>query len=300
MEKETLHSEHSFGGQRDFWWNKDFIELMSKRWKLHEIKTILDVGSGQGHWGMTLYPYLAENAKLIGIEPEMQWRKIAQEKANDFKLGKAVSYIEGTAESISFPDNHFDMVTCQTVLIHVVDPMIALKEMKRVLKPGGLLVAVEPNNAVPEIIRNNLIWDSSVDETSTLIKFQMTCEKGKEVLEEGNNMRGDLLPYYFSKSDLNEINSYLSDMADFLIPPYRSPREQAILKHYLELAEKKIYVWNKKDTHRYFIAGGGVDSEFSMYWDLAMKRLQLTMKGFKEKNLYISGGAVFYLTSGRK
>jgi ubiquinone/menaquinone biosynthesis C-methylase UbiE len=300
MEKEALHSEQYFGDQRDFWWNKDFIQLMAKRWKLHEVKTILDVGSGQGHWGMILYPLLDKNAKLVGIEPEPQWRKIAQEKANDFKLGQVVSYVEGTAEAIPFPDNHFDMVTCQTVLIHVADPVVALKEMKRVLKPNGLLVAVEPNNAVPEIILNNLILDCPVDEIASLIKFQIICERGKEALREGNNMRGDLLPYYFSKVDLNEINSYLSDMADYLIPPYRTPREHAVVKHYLESSEKEFYVWNKQDTYRYFIAGSGADSEFSMYWDLAMKRVQLTLKGFKEKSLYISGGAVFYLTSGRK
>lgn len=297
---EALHSEQYFGDQRDFWWNRDFIELMAKRWRLHEVNMILDVGSGQGHWGMTLYPFFAKNAKLIGVEPEAQWRKIANEKANNFKLESAISYIEGAAEALPFPDNHFDMVTCQTVLIHVADPVVALKEMKRVLKPGGLLAVVEPNNAVPEIIMNNLIWDCPVDEISNLIKFQIICERGKEALREGNNMRGDLLPYYLSQIDLNDINSYLSDMADFLIPPYYSPREQAVVKHYIESSEKEFYVWNKKDTHRYFMAGGGVESEFAMYWDLAMRRVQLTLKGFKDKTLYISGGAVFYLTSGRK
>ncbi len=239
--QKRLHSEEYFGDQRDFWWHKDFLQLMAKRLKLDEIKNVLDVGSGQGHWGLTLLPLLSDDCRLTGVEPEAQWRVIAHEKAASLKFEDKTDYVAGTAEAVPYDDNSFDMVTCQTVIIHVKDPMIALAEMKRVLKPGGILLASEPNNIAPQLTIDNLSYDDSVDDVLRMIRFQLICERGKEVCGEGNNMRGDLLPYYFSQIKLNDISSYLSDMADFYVPPYQSSRQQAGVKN--------IIKWIKDQWH---------------------------------------------------
>ena len=47
----------------------------------------IDVGSGQGHWGLTLLPFLDEKATLTGIEPEVKWRDMAAERAEQFGSG---------------------------------------------------------------------------------------------------------------------------------------------------------------------------------------------------------------------
>ena len=39
--KKKYHSEQYFGDQRDFWWHRDFLGLMAKRWKWQEVKSIL-------------------------------------------------------------------------------------------------------------------------------------------------------------------------------------------------------------------------------------------------------------------
>lgn len=45
MMHETLpHSGHYFGDQRDFWWNFDFLALITKRWDLPHYRALLDVG----------------------------------------------------------------------------------------------------------------------------------------------------------------------------------------------------------------------------------------------------------------
>lgn len=46
--------------------------------------------------------------------------------------------------ALPFTDGAFDMVTCQTVLIHIAEPKAAFKEMMRSTKPGGLVLTVEP------------------------------------------------------------------------------------------------------------------------------------------------------------
>lgn len=51
----------------------------------------------------------------------------------------------GLIEQIAFADNYFDKVICAEVLEHVFDKDIALKEVRRVLKPGGTLIVSVPN-----------------------------------------------------------------------------------------------------------------------------------------------------------
>lgn len=53
----------------------------------------------------------------------------------------------GDCHKLPFDDQSFWIVTCQTLLIHVPDPLRVLREMKRVLKPGVLLIISEPVNS---------------------------------------------------------------------------------------------------------------------------------------------------------
>ncbi len=140
------HSGDYFGEQRDLWWNRDFLELFSQRWDLRNISSVLDVGCGIGHWGRAIGQVLPKDATMIGVDMEQEWVDKAQSIAKDYGLDKRFSYQVGDATKLNFPDETFDMVTCQTLLIHLQDPIAALKEFLRALKPGGLLAVAEPNN----------------------------------------------------------------------------------------------------------------------------------------------------------
>ena len=57
-----------------------------------------------------------------------------------------LTVVQGDATRIPLPNDAFDVVTCQTVLMHLARPADALRDMLRILRPGGLLACVEPNN----------------------------------------------------------------------------------------------------------------------------------------------------------
>ncbi len=299
-EPKKLHSAAYFTDHRDFWWNPDFLMLMATRWNVSKVKTILDVGCGQGHWGRALLPIFTQPVHLIGIDAEPKWIDIAMGRAATVDPMHKLEYRTGLAEKLPFDDDSFDLVTCQTVLIHVKDPLVALKEILRVLRPGGLIVAAEPNNAAPIITLDSVKKDLSLGDRLRMAKLQLTCDMGKEALGEGNNMRGDLLPHYFFSLGLEDVRSYLSDMADFYVPPYATSREKAGLTTMVGEIEKGNYMCDQAETKRYFLAGGGSEKEFNKIWHILGQYNQELLRQIKQNALCLPGGALFYLTSARK
>src|SRR4051812_44633049 len=143
------HSSHSaeyFGDTRDFWWNQDFLELMATRWHLGAVREVLDVGCGVGHWGQLLSSLMPSDARVTGVDRDPFWVEKATERARAAGLEGRFNYSAALADALPFPENTFDLVTCQTVLIHAKDPRATLAEMIRVVRPGGLVAVAEPNN----------------------------------------------------------------------------------------------------------------------------------------------------------
>ncbi|MBI2697332.1 class I SAM-dependent methyltransferase [Mycobacterium nebraskense] len=78
---------------------------------------------------------------VAAVEPEAPFRRMASRLAN--RHGIAADIVEGTGESIPFPDNSFDSVHIGLVLCSVDDVAATLGEIRRVLAPGGRLVFLE-------------------------------------------------------------------------------------------------------------------------------------------------------------
>jgi ubiquinone/menaquinone biosynthesis C-methylase UbiE len=99
-------------------------------------QSVLDVGCGDG----TLVLVLASNgaARVAGcdLDPRMVARARVGATRNHTRIDLAVA----RCQALPFPDGTFDVVTCITVLSFVPDAGTAIREMARVLRPGGRLV----------------------------------------------------------------------------------------------------------------------------------------------------------------
>jgi SAM-dependent methyltransferase len=296
----TGHSAEYFGDTRDHWWNFDYLELMARRLSFERVRDVLDVGCGVGHWGQLLMRLLPAGAKLSGVDREPRWVAQAAERAARIGVAERCNYRAGAAEELPFAEASFDLVTCQTVLIHCDDPRAVLAEMIRVTRPGGLVLAAEPNNLARSLVRDTLTFRAPADLTLALARFQLVCERGKEALGEGNNSIGDLLPGLFQAGGLVDIRVFLNDKASPVLPPYDGPEQRAMREEAIDFKERDFWIWSRADTLRYFIAGGGDAAEFESLWKIAMAGAA-DVDAAVAKGTYASpGAAISYLVAGRK
>jgi len=98
---------------------------------------ILEVALGTG----SNLPYYPSNCQIYGIDLSLGMLKVAQERAE--RIGYPVSLLLMDAENLAFPDNCFDTVVCTFSLCTIPDPIQSLREMGRVLKPGGQILLLE-------------------------------------------------------------------------------------------------------------------------------------------------------------
>jgi ubiquinone/menaquinone biosynthesis C-methylase UbiE len=99
---------------------------------------VLEIGGGTGH-NLTHYPDQLD--ELIVTEPNEAMRRRAQRRLEE--SGRAATLLQASAEALPFPDDSFDTVVSTLVLCTVPDQNAALREVHRVLKPGGKLLFVE-------------------------------------------------------------------------------------------------------------------------------------------------------------
>lgn len=104
----------------------------------HATGRLLMVGLGPGT-DLKFVP--AAVTSISAVEPVATFRQMAFRLA--MRNGIAADIVEGTGESIPFPDNSFDSVHIGLVLCSVDDVTATLSEIRRVLVPGGRLVVLE-------------------------------------------------------------------------------------------------------------------------------------------------------------
>lgn len=97
---------------------------------------IIDLASGTGEPALTLARYWQEKIEIIGTDAAAGMVKVAQQKAQTAGLTN-ISFQTMPAEHLSFADDFFDKALCRFGIMLFDDPLVGLKEIRRVLKPGG-------------------------------------------------------------------------------------------------------------------------------------------------------------------
>ena len=296
----AAHSAEYFGDTRDHWWNRDFLRLMAERWKLDAVRDVLDVGCGVGHWSMLLSSVMPESVRVTGIDREPSWVEEASVRARARGLEDRFSYRQAEAQRLPFPDDSFDLTTCQTVLIHMADPSAVIAEMMRVTRPGGLVAVAEPNNLTESLLLDSITNRASIDDIVELVRFQLTCERGKVALGEGDNSLGDRVPGLFVARGLEDVEVHVNDKGTAIFPPYETSAQRAFTEDVRDRVARRFWNWSEADTRRLFLAGGGSADAFAVHYARGLASRENIVRGLDDATYHGIVGGAFYLVAGRK
>jgi SAM-dependent methyltransferase len=100
---------------------------------------VLDLGCGAGHASFAVAPYAAS---VTAYDLTAQMLAVVQREASARRLGN-ITTVQGMAEELPFPDAHFDRVISRYSAHHWHDVPAALRELQRVLKPGGQALLID-------------------------------------------------------------------------------------------------------------------------------------------------------------
>lgn len=117
--------------------------LAAKMVSLAEIapnEQILDIGTGTGVVALKASREIGVDGAVCGIDLSEAMLKLAKAKAMLLELADRVEFKQMDAEALDFEDQRFNTVLSLFALLHFPNPLTALKEIFRVLRPGGKLI----------------------------------------------------------------------------------------------------------------------------------------------------------------
>ncbi|MFS0879181.1 methyltransferase domain-containing protein [Metabacillus niabensis] len=135
---------------------------------------VLDIGCNSGdteHLLVNLFPYIK---KVIGLDHDK--KRIAHAKQNWENQGKneKIEFVQGDGLSLQFEDNSFDKVICAETVEWIKEPLIAINEIKRVLKPNGIALIQHTD------------WDQTVFMTKDIQKLRSIIQQFSDSGPDGN------------------------------------------------------------------------------------------------------------------
>ncbi len=104
-------------------------------------KAVLDVASGTA--GVALQIAARTNARVVGLDLTEQMLREGQRNVAAANQSDRISLVAGRAEQLPFPDAAFDALTFTYLLRYVADPQETLRELGRVIRPGGRAASLE-------------------------------------------------------------------------------------------------------------------------------------------------------------
>ncbi len=134
-EYDGLNRVISFGV--DIKWRKRLVKLVKKK----QPEKILDIATGTGDLAIALAETGA--SEIIGLDISKGMLDVGRKKIIAKNLEKTVQMVQGDGESLPFEKDHFDAITVAFGVRNFEDLEKGLKEIFRVLKPGGILAILE-------------------------------------------------------------------------------------------------------------------------------------------------------------
>jgi SAM-dependent methyltransferase len=146
IKKQFTQQATRFGEQGLTLSSAEYLEWVVSQLRLDPSFIVLDVAAGTGHLGRAVAPRVQ---RVVAVD--LTQAMIAEGRREAAKAGLGnITFEQGRAEQLPYPDSSFDMVVTRLSLHHFADPQPAVREMARVCKPGcrvGIMDMISPDDA---------------------------------------------------------------------------------------------------------------------------------------------------------
>lgn len=143
---DQMNSVISLGTHRV--WRKRVMTMMAVR----PGDFALDLCCGTGDWTLALARAVGPAGRVVGLDFSPVMLREAAAKVRTAKLNDRITLRQGDAMHLPYPDNSFNVVTIGFGLRNVPDANQVLREMARVVKPGGQVVCLETSQPTNPVI----------------------------------------------------------------------------------------------------------------------------------------------------
>jgi ubiquinone/menaquinone biosynthesis C-methylase UbiE len=104
---------------------------------------IVDVGCGTGDFTRYLASLIPGKCAIIGVDIRTANIRTAERQTKKEGMASKITFRKGDAYNIPVEDRWADLVCCRTLLMHLIEPLKAVKDMSRVARKGGTVAAFE-------------------------------------------------------------------------------------------------------------------------------------------------------------
>jgi SAM-dependent methyltransferase len=188
---------------------RDWIIETLRRYAAERFALALEIGPGSGIY----LPVLAELCDtVVAADIEMQYLDRARELASEHRnIRIAVDDITATA----LPTGAFDAILCTEVVEHIADSATALANMRKLLKPGGLLVLSTPQRYSPLEVAAKIAFLPGVIQLVRAIYREAIVETGHINLMTARQVQEQLRAAGFTVAERHKSGLYLPLLAEF-------------------------------------------------------------------------------------
>jgi len=155
---------------------------------------VADIGCGPGNTTLWLAEQVSETGKVLGVDNSAEQLSILNERILKNKI-KNIFIRQEDIYEIDQLDEKFDLVFCRFLFIHLTNPVLAIKKLHALLKPGGCLVMAELENST---------WDSYPKNNGLKRDTELLCEVGRQ--KGADFSVGPKLYGYLRKENFTDIN----------------------------------------------------------------------------------------------
>jgi len=288
--------------QRRLMWDEDANQRYAEWIDLTAGMTVVDVGCGLGYLGYSFWKYFGKGGHYIGVDLRPGLLEEAEGMAKSWASDGKADFIEGDVYNLPIEDNLADRVMCQTLMIHLEKPKLALSQMIRILKPGGTIFCIEPDNHRAALVKSfSSLPEYDLEMSLLAYKINLISHKGRIKLGRGDDGIAPRIPHLLNELGMDDIEVRLKEKVSYLEPPYKTElqleRINNMKRHWLSDESFEARIQEGKEE---FLAGGGDINDFNKLIEIGKRQRKIQLQQMENNEFYMCPSYCVYLIKAQK